>query len=60
MADDSADDGPVRIPIEDDPVEDESDGSRSIGLVMLALAGVAAAVIYVASRGDDTDLEPPF
>lgn len=67
MATDSdaeADDGPVRIPIEDgdDPVEEATDGGRSVGLIMLALAVVAVAVVYLVARsgGDDDEMEPPF
>lgn len=47
------DDGPVRIPI--DPVdEDDADDSRTwVGLVMLTLAGLAAAIIYIARGGDE-------
>ena len=66
MATETEDDGPVRIPIEDEPAdadaaEESEDGGRSIGVTMLLLAVVAAAVIYfVASSGDEEEMEPPF
>ncbi|MUV58956.1 hypothetical protein [Halogeometricum sp. CBA1124] len=60
---DSEDSGPVRIPIEDDddPVEEATDGGRSIGLLMLALAALAFVAVYLVARGgDDEEAEPPF
>ena len=66
MATETTDDGPVRIPIEDEPADDGADesteGGRSIGVTMLLLAVVAAAVIYfvVLSGDDDEEMEPPF
>ncbi|ADQ68155.1 hypothetical protein C499_15425 [Halogeometricum borinquense DSM 11551] len=61
MTDDSEADDPVRIPIvDDDSVEEPTDDSRSAGLIMLVLAIVAFAVIYLVSRGNDDAMEPPF
>lgn len=61
-------DGPVQIPIEDEPadnedIDDATEGGRSVALTMLLLAVVAAAIIYfvVSSGGDDDEeMEPPF